>query len=78
MQTVTNQTATVQRNAMQLIQIIAQRPLTIISILVVLFAQDWFSPLCHSSSSRPASWQSFVSANGCVKAARVRYMIPEN
>jgi subfamily B ATP-binding cassette protein MsbA len=45
MQTVTNQTAMVQRNAMQLIQIIAQRPLTIISILVVLFAQDWFFTL---------------------------------
>lgn len=45
MQTVTSQTAVVQRNAMQLIQILAQRPLTIVSILVVLFAQDWFFTL---------------------------------
>lgn len=45
MQTVTSQTAVVQRNAMQIIQIIAQRPLTIISILVVLFAQDWLFTL---------------------------------
>ncbi len=42
MQTVTSQTSVVQRNAMLLIQTVAQRPLTIISILVVLFAQDWF------------------------------------
>ncbi len=41
MQTVTSQTSVVQRNAMMLIQTIVQRPLTIISILVVLFAQDW-------------------------------------
>jgi len=45
MQTVTVQTAAVQRNAMQLVQTLAQRPLTIISILVVLFAQDWFFTL---------------------------------
>lgn len=45
MQTVTSQTAVVQRNAMQIIQIVAQRPLTIISILVVLFAQDWLFTL---------------------------------
>ena len=45
MQTVTSQTSTVQRNAMMLIQTIAQRPLTIISVLVVLFAQDWFFTL---------------------------------
>ncbi len=45
MQTVTSQTTTVQRNAMMLVQIAAQRPLTIISILVVLFAQDWFFTL---------------------------------
>lgn len=45
MQTVTSQTAVVQRNALMLIQIMAQRPLTIISILVVLFAQDWFFTL---------------------------------
>lgn len=42
MQTVTSQTSVVQRNAMLLIQTVVQRPLTIISILVVLFAQDWF------------------------------------
>lgn len=42
MQTVTSQTSVVQRNAMMLIQTLAQRPLTVISILVVLFAQDWF------------------------------------
>lgn len=45
MQTVTSQTSVVQRNAMLLIQTLAQRPLTIISILVVLFAQDWFFTL---------------------------------
>lgn len=45
MQTVTVQTAAVQRNAMQLVQTLAQRPLTIVSILVVLFAQDWFFTL---------------------------------
>jgi subfamily B ATP-binding cassette protein MsbA len=45
MQTVTNQTNVVQRNAMMLIQTVVQRPLTIISILVVLFAQDWFFTL---------------------------------
>lgn len=41
MQTVTAQTSVVQRNAMILVQTLAQRPVTIISILVVLFAQDW-------------------------------------
>jgi subfamily B ATP-binding cassette protein MsbA len=45
MQTVTSQTSVVQRNAMMLIQTLAQRPLTIISILLVLFAQDWFFTL---------------------------------
>lgn len=45
MQTVTTQTNVVQRNAMMLIQTLAQRPLTILSILVVLFAQDWFFTL---------------------------------
>jgi len=45
MQTVTSQTSVVQRNAMMLIQTLAQRPLTILSILVVLFAQDWFFTL---------------------------------
>lgn len=41
MQTVIYMTAAVHQNAMLLIQTLAQRPLTIISILVVLFAQDW-------------------------------------
>lgn len=41
MQTVITQTTAVHQNAMMLIQTLAQRPLTIISILVVLFAQDW-------------------------------------
>jgi subfamily B ATP-binding cassette protein MsbA len=45
MQTVTSQTAVVQRNAMQIVQTLVQRPLTIISYLVVLFAQDWFFTL---------------------------------
>jgi subfamily B ATP-binding cassette protein MsbA len=45
MQSVTAQTSVVQRNSMMLIQTLAQRPLTIISILVVLFAQDWFFTL---------------------------------
>ncbi|MFN7562071.1 MAG: ABC transporter ATP-binding protein [Prosthecobacter sp.] len=41
MQTVINMTTAVHTNAMMLIQIVVQRPVTIISILVVLFAQDW-------------------------------------
>jgi|UniRef100_UPI00378495D1 subfamily B ATP-binding cassette protein MsbA len=41
MQTVVMQTTAVHQNAMLLIQTLAQRPLTIISILTVLFAQDW-------------------------------------
>ena len=41
MQTVIHMTSAVHQNAMLLIQTLAQRPLTIISILVVLFAQDW-------------------------------------
>lgn len=45
MQTVTSQTSVVQRNAMLLVQTVVQRPLTIISILIVLFAQDWFFTL---------------------------------
>jgi hypothetical protein len=45
MQTVTAQTSVVQRNGMMLLQTLAQRPLTIVSILVVLFAQDWFFTL---------------------------------
>ncbi len=45
MQSVTNQTSVVQRNAMLLVQTLVQRPLTIVSILIVLFAQDWFFTL---------------------------------
>jgi subfamily B ATP-binding cassette protein MsbA len=41
MQTVTHLTTAVHTNAMLLIQTLAQRPLTIFSILAVLFAQDW-------------------------------------
>jgi ATP-binding cassette, subfamily B, bacterial MsbA len=41
MQTVISQTGVVQRNAMMLIQTVAQRPVTIIAILVPLFASDW-------------------------------------
>lgn len=41
MQTVIHMTSAVHQNAMILIQTLAQRPLTIISILIVLFAQDW-------------------------------------
>ena len=45
MQTVISQTGVVQRNAMQLIQTLAQRPVSIIAILVPLFASDWFFTL---------------------------------
>lgn len=45
MQSVTAQTSVVQRNSMMLVQTLAQRPLTIISILVVLFSRDWFFTL---------------------------------
>lgn len=45
MQTVASQTAVVQRNGMLLVQTLAQRPLTIVSILAVLFAKDWFFTL---------------------------------
>lgn len=45
MQTVISQTGVVQRNAMMLIQTLAQRPVTIIAILVPLFASDWFFTL---------------------------------
>lgn len=45
MQSVTHQTSVVQRNAMLLVQTLVQRPLTIASILIVLFAQDWFFTL---------------------------------
>jgi subfamily B ATP-binding cassette protein MsbA len=45
MQTVTSQTGVVQRNAMMLIQTLAQRPVTIIAILIPLFASDWFFTL---------------------------------
>jgi subfamily B ATP-binding cassette protein MsbA len=45
MQTVTSQTSVVQRNAMLLVQTIAQRPVAIIAILVPIFAKDWFFAL---------------------------------
>ena len=45
MQTVISQTGVVQRNAMMLIQTLAQRPVTIIAILVPLFASDWIFTL---------------------------------
>ncbi|WP_395739719.1 ABC transporter ATP-binding protein [Prosthecobacter sp.] len=45
MQTVISQTGVVQRNAMMLIQTLAQRPVTIIAILVTLFGMDWFFTL---------------------------------
>lgn len=45
MQTVISQTGVVQRNAMQLIQTVAQRPVSIIAILIPLFASDWFFTL---------------------------------
>lgn len=45
MQTVTSQTGVVQRNAMLLVQTLAQRPVAIIAILVPIFAKDWFFAL---------------------------------
>jgi subfamily B ATP-binding cassette protein MsbA len=45
MQTVTNQTSVVQRNAMMLVQTIAQRPVAIVGLLVPIFAKDWFFAL---------------------------------
>lgn len=45
MQTVFNQSRVAQTNAVQLVQLITNRPLTIITILVVLFAKDWFFTL---------------------------------
>lgn len=45
MQTVTNQTSVVQRNAMLLVQTLAQRPVAIIGLLVPIFAKDWFFAL---------------------------------
>lgn len=45
MQTVFNQSRVAQANAVQLVQLVTQRPLAILSILVVLFAQDWFFTL---------------------------------
>ena len=45
MQTVISQTGVVQRNAMMLIQTLAQRPVAIIAILIPLFANDWFFTL---------------------------------
>lgn len=45
MQTVFNQSRVAQANAVQLVQLITNRPLAIISILVTLFAMDWFFTL---------------------------------
>ncbi|SKB02825.1 ATP-binding cassette, subfamily B, MsbA [Prosthecobacter debontii] len=45
MQTVFNQSRVAQTNAVQLVQLLTNRPLTIIAILYVLFAQDWFFTL---------------------------------
>jgi len=45
MQTVFNQSRVAQTNAVQLVQLLTNRPLTIIAILFVLFSQDWFFTL---------------------------------
>lgn len=45
MQTVFNQSRVAQTNAVQLVQLLTNRPLTIITILFVLFAKDWFFTL---------------------------------
>lgn len=45
MQTVFNQSRVAQQNAVQLVQLLTNRPLTIIAILYVLFSQDWFFTL---------------------------------
>jgi ATP-binding cassette, subfamily B, bacterial MsbA len=45
MQTVFNQSRVAQANAVQIIQLLTMRPLSIISILVVLFSMDWFFTL---------------------------------
>ncbi len=45
MQTVISQTGVVQRNAMLLIQTLAQRPVAILGTLIPLFAMDWFFTL---------------------------------
>ncbi|WP_166647427.1 ABC transporter ATP-binding protein [Prosthecobacter fusiformis] len=45
MQTVFNQSRVAQSNAVQLVQLITNRPLTIVTILFVLFSQDWFFTL---------------------------------
>ena len=45
MQTVFNQSRVAQANAVQLVQLLTNRPLTIITILAVLFAKDWFFTL---------------------------------
>lgn len=45
MQTVFNQSRVAQQNAVQLVQLITNRPLSIIAILVVLFSKDWFFTL---------------------------------
>jgi subfamily B ATP-binding cassette protein MsbA len=42
MQTVFNQSRVAQANAVQLVQLLTNRPLTIIAILVTLLAKDWF------------------------------------
>lgn len=45
MQTVFNQSRVAQTNAVQLVQLLTNRPLTIIVILFVLFSKDWFFTL---------------------------------
>ena len=45
MQTVSNHSRVAQTNAVQLVQLLTNRPLTIVTILVVLFSQDWFFTL---------------------------------
>lgn len=45
MQTVFNQSRVAQTNAVQLVQLLTNRPLTIITILYVLFSKDWFFTL---------------------------------
>lgn len=45
MQTVFNQSRVAQANAVQLVQLVTNRPLSILVILVTLFAQDWFFTL---------------------------------
>lgn len=45
MQTVFSQSRIAQTNAVQLVQLLTNRPLTIITILAVLFSMDWFFTL---------------------------------